>query len=144
MRNIFRSLSSPLPNEIGSADRLAFFVAALAVLMLFPLYALMLASIKPATELFRYGLNVRLDWSIMSLDNYRAIFAGEGAAGNYFTWYKNSLVITALFTVLSLLFSSMVGYGLGVYRFKGRNLIFTLVLVVMMIPMELSFCHCMS
>lgn len=111
--------------------------AVLAVLMLFPLYALMLASIKPATELFRYGLNIRLDWSIMNLDNYRAIFAGEGAAGNYFTWYKNSLVITALFTVLSLLFSSMVGYGLGVYQFKGRNLIFTLVLVVMMIPMEI-------
>lgn len=42
-----------------------------------------------------------------------------------------------LFTLLSLLLSSMVGYGLGMYRFKGRNLIFTLVLVVMMIPVEI-------
>ncbi|MBT2288485.1 carbohydrate ABC transporter permease [Paenibacillus albidus] len=109
----------------------------LAVLMLFPLYALFLASLKPATELFRYGLNVRLDVHLMNLDNYKSIFSGEGAAGHYFTWYKNSLVITVLFTLLSLLFSSMVGYGLGMYAFKGRNLIFTLVLVVMMIPVEI-------
>lgn len=109
----------------------------LGILMLFPLYALILASLKPATELFRYGLNVRWDWALMSFENYKSIFTGTGAAGNYFIWYKNSLVITALFTVLSLLFSSMVGYGLGVYRFRGQNLIFTLVLVVMMIPMEI-------
>lgn len=109
----------------------------LAVLMLFPLYALFLASLKPATELFRYGLNVRLDFNLMSLDNYKSIFSGEGAAGNYFGWYKNSAVITTIFTLLSLLLSSMVGYGLGMYRFKGRNLIFTLVLVVMMIPVEI-------
>lgn len=81
----------------------------LAVLMLFPLYALFLASLKPATELFRYGLNVRLDFNLMSLDNYKSIFSGQGAAGNYFGWYKNSLLITTLFTLLSLLFSSMVG-----------------------------------
>ncbi|ASA22432.1 carbohydrate ABC transporter permease [Paenibacillus donghaensis] len=109
----------------------------LAALMLFPLYALFMASLKPATELFRYGLNVRVDFDMMSLNNYKSIFSGEGAAGNYFGWYKNSLVISALFTLLSLLFSSMVGYGLGMYRFKGRNLIFTLVLVVMMIPVEI-------
>ncbi|MEK3662473.1 carbohydrate ABC transporter permease [Paenibacillus sp. FSL F4-0236] len=109
----------------------------LAVFMLFPLYALFLASLKPATELFRYGLNVRLDFNLMSLDNYKSIFSGVGAAGNYFAWYKNSAVITTLFTLLSLLLSSMVGYGLGMYRFKGRSLIFTLVLVVMMIPVEI-------
>ncbi|MNO29934.1 L-arabinose transport system permease protein AraQ [compost metagenome] len=109
----------------------------LAVFMLFPLYALFLASLKPATELFRYGLNVRLDFNLMSLENYKSIFSGVGAAGNYFAWYKNSAVITTLFTLLSLLLSSMVGYGLGMYRFKGRSLIFTLVLVVMMIPVEI-------
>lgn len=109
----------------------------LAVFMLFPLYALFLASLKPATELFRYGLNVRLDFNLMSLENYKSIFSGVGAAGNYFAWYKNSAVITTLFTLLSLLLSSMVGYGLGMYRFKGRGLIFTLVLIVMMIPVEI-------
>ena len=109
----------------------------LAVLMLFPLFALFLASLKPATELFRYGLNVRLDFDIMSLHNYRSIFSGKGGAEHYFVWYKNSVLITVIFTLISLLLSSMVGYGLAMYRFKGRGLIFTLVLVVMMIPVEI-------
>lgn len=104
---------------------------------LFPLYALFLASIKPSSELFRYGLNVRLDFDVMTLANYKAIFAGEGGSTHYFSWYKNSILITSLFTVICLFLSSMVGYGLAMYNFKGRNLIFTLVLAVMMIPVEI-------
>jgi len=115
---------------------LLFFII-LAVMALFPLYALFLASIKPSSELFRYGLNVRLDFDVMTLANYKAIFAGEGGSTHYFSWYKNSILITSLFTVICLFLSSMVGYGLAMYNFKGRNLIFTLVLAVMMIPVEI-------
>ena len=111
--------------------------AGLAIAALFPLYALLLASIKPASELFRYGLNVRLDFDVMTWANYKAIWAGEGGSEHYFLWYRNSLLITVTFTVLCLFLSSMVGYGLAMYRFKGRNLLFALVLAVMMIPVEI-------
>ncbi|MNK81060.1 L-arabinose transport system permease protein AraQ [compost metagenome] len=112
--------------------------AAFAVIALFPLYALALASLKPAQELFRYGLNVRWDFDVMGFANYKEIFfSHKGSAGNYFHWYRNSLVIAVLYTIICLLLSSMVGYGLAVYKFKGRNLLFTLVLVVMMIPVEI-------
>ena len=107
----------------------------LAIASIFPLYALFLASLKPSKELLRYGLNVKLQWDLMSLKNYTFILSGE--AKNYFNWYKNSLVITVIFTAVSLLFSSMVGYGLAKYNFKGKNLIFTMVLLVMMIPVEI-------
>ncbi|XID95564.1 carbohydrate ABC transporter permease [Paenibacillaceae bacterium WGS1546] len=119
-----------------SASLLILFIL-LSILSLFPLYALLLASIKPASELFRYGLNVRLDFDVMTLANYKAILAGEGGSQHFFGWYRNSLVITSIFTALCLLLSSMVGYGLAMYRFKGRTLIFTLVLAVMMIPVEI-------
>ena len=36
-----------------------------------------------------------------------------------------------------LFFSSLVGYGLAKYDFKGRNVIFLLVLMVMMVPVEI-------
>ncbi|MGO4372263.1 carbohydrate ABC transporter permease [Paenibacillus sp. MCAF20] len=109
----------------------------LAIIALFPLFALFLASVKPASELFRFGLNVRLDFDVMTLANYKAIFAGKGGSQNFFDWYSNSLIITAVFTVICLFLSSMVGYGLAMYKFKGRTFVFTLVLAVMMIPMEI-------
>lgn len=101
---------------------------------LFPLFAVTLASFKPSTELLRYGLNLKLEWSIMSLKNYAFIFQGTT---DYFQWYWNSIVITVLFTVLCLILSAMVGYGLEMYRFRLKHVIFTLVLVVMMIPVEI-------
>ncbi|MFC5470685.1 carbohydrate ABC transporter permease [Cohnella suwonensis] len=122
--------------SISSVFLLLLFVG-LAVIALFPLYALFLASIKPASELFRYGLNVRLDFDVMTLANYKAIFAAKGGSESYFIWYKNSLIITLLFTFICLLLSSMVGYGLAMYSFRGRNLVFILVLAVMMIPVEI-------
>lgn len=106
----------------------------LAVITLFPLFAIFLASLKPTTELFRKGLNVQLDFSIMSLDNYVYLFTGKEG---YFQWFGNSLLVTVIQTVCTLLVSAFVGYGFAMYNFKGKNLIFTCVLLVMMVPLEI-------
>ncbi len=106
----------------------------IGLLAIFPFYSLLLASFKPPTELLRYGLNLRLQPDMLSLNNYIYLFQ-DGSV--YFTWYKNSLLITLLSTALTLFFSSLVGYGLALYDFKGRNVIFVLVLFVMMVPVEI-------
>jgi arabinosaccharide transport system permease protein len=116
---------------------LIFFMAIMAVFALFPLYALFLASLKPSQELLRYGLNVRWDMELMSFKNYISIFSGVGAAKSYFFWYGNSLVITLIYTLLCLFLSSMVGYGLAIYQFKGKSIIFIMVLALMMVPLEI-------
>ncbi|MFC4808006.1 carbohydrate ABC transporter permease [Paenibacillus sp. GCM10023250] len=100
----------------------------------FPIVTLIIASFKPAQELMRFGLNLKIDPDLFSLKNYAYLFSGESL---YLTWYWNSLLITAVFTALCLLLSSMVGYGLAVYQFRFRNLVFVLVLVMTMIPIEI-------
>lgn len=107
----------------------------LALLALFPFYCLALASLKPSKELLRYGLNIKLQPELLSLHNYSFIFS-EGSA-KYMGWYKNSAIVTIVYTVFCLLLSSMVGYGLAMYRFVGRNVLFVFVLLVMMIPVEM-------
>ncbi len=106
----------------------------LAVITLFPLYAILLASLKPTTELFRKGLNVNLDFALMSLDNYVYLFTGNEG---YFQWFGNSLLLTVVQTLATLMVSAFVGYGFAIYNFKGKNLIFTCVLLVMMVPLEI-------
>ncbi|CAM4295159.1 carbohydrate ABC transporter permease [Paenibacillus alkaliterrae] len=105
-----------------------------AVFALFPLVTLTIASFKPAQELMRFGLNLKISPEIFSFKNYTYLFSGKSL---YLTWYTNSLIITAVFTGLCLFLSSMVGYGLAVYNFKFRNVIFALVLVTMMVPLEI-------
>ncbi|MDO5445161.1 MAG: carbohydrate ABC transporter permease [Eubacteriales bacterium] len=106
----------------------------LGALTLLPFYSLFLASFRPGTELMRHGLGLKIDLPSMSLNNYKLLFTGETP---YFTWFLNSVKITVVQTVLTLFVSAFVGYGFAMYDFKGKNLIFTCVLFVMMIPVEI-------
>ncbi len=111
---------------------LAVLIAALVAL--FPVYFLVVASLQPTQYMFSRGLSLVLG-DTATLANYRTL--AEYRDGLYLSWYKNSIMITVLQTVLSLFFSSLAGYALGVYRFRGRGLVFTLMLLVMMIPLEI-------
>ncbi|MDQ0338629.1 arabinosaccharide transport system permease protein [Caldalkalibacillus uzonensis] len=70
----------------------------------------------------------------MSFKNYVYIFT-DGQV--YLRWYLNSMIITGLVIVLSLFFSSLVGYAMAIYNFAGRYVLFVLVLFSLMIPFEI-------
>ncbi len=107
---------------------------ALTVLLMLPLYAIFLASFKPGQELIRYGLNLKLNFTVMSLKNYRELFFGNNS---YFIWFRNSFILTIAQTVITLLVSACVGYGFAMYEFKYKNFLFTCVLLIMMVPFEI-------
>jgi arabinosaccharide transport system permease protein len=107
----------------------------IAIFCLGPLFFLLSSSFKPGSEMIRNGITLKLDFSNMNFNNYKLLW--EGKDGVYLYWYRNSVVITLLGTVLSLFLSSLVGYGLALYKFKGRNFLFVLILIVMMTPIEI-------
>mgnify|MGYP000919459448 CR=1 FL=1 len=106
----------------------------IAIIILTPFISIILASLRPGKEIMRQGLGFNFDTSIMSFNNYKYLISGETA---YFTWFKNSIIITAIQTVLTLFVSAFVGYGFAMYNFKFKNLLFMCVLIIMMIPMEI-------
>ena len=123
-------------NKVKSRTRTTFlmiFFIIVAAITLLPLALLACASLRPGVELMRNGLNFNIDWANANFDEYRLLFSGENA---YFTWYKNSLVITVVQVALALFLSACVGYGFAMYDFKGKNIFFMLVLLVMMVPTE--------
>ena len=48
----------------------------------------------------------------------------------------NSVIIAALYTVFSAAVSAMCGYALAKYRFRGRGVVLSFILITMMIPMQ--------
>lgn len=107
-----------------------------AICALIPFYFLIVSSFKPGVEMVRYGISLDPHFEKFNLNQYKLVFNPDES--NYFYWYGNSLLYTTVQTVLGLVLTSMVGYGLGIYKkFKGRNLLFMLVLLVMMIPVEI-------
>jgi arabinosaccharide transport system permease protein len=106
-----------------------------AVFTLAPFYFMLVCSFKPGAEMFRNGITFRFQPELMTLKNYLGLCSGDGVV--YLLWFKNSVLITVIQTSIAVILSAMVGYGLAVYQFRGRNLVFIAVLVVMMVPIEI-------
>lgn len=106
-----------------------------ALLALMPFFFLLISSFKPGQEMVRNGLQFKFDFPNFNLGNYRLLYTERD--GVYLRWYLNSVVILLLQVGGGLFFASMVGYSLGKYSYRGRNAIFVMVLVVMMIPVEI-------
>jgi arabinosaccharide transport system permease protein len=115
---------------------LSIFFIILCLGFLFPIYALVLASFRPGRDLIRFGITWK---TLMPKDLTLSFLANLFTTKNgiYLVWFRNSLIIVILQTCLSLLFCSMVGYGLGVYEFKGKKIILSLMLLVMMVPLQI-------
>lgn len=125
-----------MKNQKRTANIVSFLaMLILAILLFMPFYFMLVSSFKPAAEIFSDGLNLNLDWDVMSFKNYGSLWTNRD--GIYWSWFLNSVIITVATTLLALVFSSMTGYGLALYRFKGRGFIFGLVLVMMMVPKDI-------
>ncbi len=55
-----------------------------------------------------------------------------------FVGYRNSFFITICATVLTVFFSSLTAYGLVVYDFKASGPAYTMILMVMMVPVQVT------
>lgn len=131
-----RSIISPRkPGErrITGVLLVMFFVV-LGVIMLIPFVSILLTSLKDSNTLMRNGFNLKISLDTFTLENYKYLFSGEN---DFFRWFGNSIFLTSVQTVLTLIVSAWVGYGFAFYNFKGKNILFVCVLIVMMIPFEI-------
>lgn len=103
-----------------------------AVVALFPVFVMVTASFKSLAEVMR----IPPQWlpEQLTLKNFREVFRQQPLYGRYFV---NSAVVAIITVVSVLLTSSMAGYALAKFHFRGRNLIFLFILSTMMIPFEI-------
>ena len=122
-------------NEIAFTSIKYVLLILLSIITLFPIYFMVISSFKNTQDLFKNGIQMVFEFDNLTLSNYRYTLIDKGQL--YLTWYLNSIVVLVVSTVCSLVLSSMSGYALGVYDFKGKNFAFLMMLIVMMIPLEI-------
>lgn len=103
----------------------------LAVMFFFPLYWMVVSSLRPEGRIFVDAMDVFP--SQLSLDSYRELFAEEP----YVRWFVNSITQTAGFAVMAMFLCTTGGYALAKFDFPFRNLLFVLILVSQMVPFHL-------
>src|SRR5450756_58891 len=103
------------------------------VAVITPFVWMILGSFKGQGELLR----VPPTWwpESPTLENYRTLFGKQ----SFLRYFFNSAFVAVVITVANVTFSSMVGYALAKLTFRGKKLVFALVMGTLMIPGMVTF-----
>lgn len=120
-----------LNRSTGGDLGIGFLLVIFGIFMFFPMYYVVVQSLKPLDELFMfppkfYVINP-------TFDNFADLFKLMGDSWVPFSRYIfNTVFITLCGTVGNLIFASMAAYSLAKLRFPGRNAIFQVIVMSLM------------
>ena len=105
-----------------------------SIIMIVPFYWTIITSFKTTAEIQRFPPTWwPQEWT---LDHWLEL--GNLSIGSFPVFFRNSVFVTTVITVLTLFTSSLSGYVFAKFEFPGRNKIFILVLAMMMIPFSIT------
>jgi len=109
------------------------FMIFLALIAVVPIYLLLINATR-STEQINSGLSLLPGGYTMY--NWRVL---TGRGFQIWQGFGNSAFISISATVLSVYSSALTAYGLHVYKFKGRQAIWAIILIIMMLPGTITF-----
>lgn len=106
----------------------------IAVIFVFPLVFMVMSSLKPSQQLLEDSGNLRafLPVGDISLNNYTAAFQRAPVA----TFVFNSVLVTGVTVLLSLLICSAAGFAFVFVNWKGRGVLLSILLATLILPFE--------
>jgi ABC-type glycerol-3-phosphate transport system permease component len=111
---------------------LYFLVIGTSLLMVGPLYWMFSTSFKPSADVFAAPPKwIPNPWT---LDNYRDVFS----LLPFDRFFINSVIVTSAIVALNIFFDTMAAYAFAKLRFPGRDVIFFLLLITLMIPFQVN------
>jgi multiple sugar transport system permease protein len=102
---------------------------------LFPFYYMVITSLKKDAELYNLQSIPFLIQTGVITDHYSYLFFKT----EFWTWMKNSLIISVTATTASLLIAIMAGYSLARLRYRGVASFGTAVFITYLVPPTLLF-----
>lgn len=104
----------------------------LVIVTIVPLWLLLVNATRSTPEI-QQGLSILPSTHLV--DNYKLL---ESRGINIPRGFGNSLFVAVASTVITVYFSLLTAYGIVVYEFKGRKFFSNFIVVLVMIPMQLT------
>ena len=105
-------------------------LAICAVIFVYPFYWMVIASIAPENEIG----SLTIMPTSFTLSSYAQMVDKIPIGGAFI----NSLIVASSITIGVLIFGSMIGYALSKLVFKGRDLIFYIIIFTMTLPFQIT------
>lgn len=117
-------------------ERALIYIALLAVVILVgaPFAYMIVGSFKFNADIFSYPLSfIPQD---PTLENYQRLLSGSELP--YIRQFANSLFVAVTQTILTLFVASLVGWGFAKYEFRGKRVLFLVLLATMTFPFQVT------
>jgi len=102
----------------------------LVVLTALPFLFMAFSAFKPNSEIFGEPITLfPRDWTILNMQDLLATVP-------FARWFINTVIVAVLGTILTVTLSSLAGFAFAKYDFWGKNVLFTLMLVTILIPFQ--------
>ncbi len=108
------------------------FLIALLIVTIVPIWLLVVNATRSTTEIQN---GIGLLPSTHLIDNYQVLLSRGLDIGRGF---QNSFTLAAATTLISVYFSMLTAFGIVVYEFKGKRFFNNFIVVLVMIPMQLT------
>ncbi len=99
----------------------------------FPFVFMISSSFKVSGEVMKFP------WHLISenptIMNFKELFAN--GIYNFQKWYLNTIIMTGFTIIIKVFFVSFTAYGFAKIKFKGKDVIFLILLSAMMIPSDI-------
>ena len=112
------------------------FMGLLALLFAAPIIYMIIGSFKPSDKVLN-GLAGFLPTD-MSLDNYAGVFArfDDPSTGYFWGFFVVSFIVTVVAVLGGLVVNSLAAYSFARLQWRGKNLVFALVIALVILPFE--------
>ncbi len=102
-----------------------------SIVMLIPFLWTISSSFKDVTDIFNFPPSLWPASPVFS--NYTDLFS----KAPFVRWYLNSIGVAAVSTALAVFFSALAGFGFAKYDFRGRALLFKVLIGTLIVPGQL-------
>jgi multiple sugar transport system permease protein len=125
-------------NASGQSLAIDIFIWALLILaaayIMAPFVFMFTASVMPAADIMK----MPYPWIPKGFywDNYWQGIRGNDGSFIYLRNILNSLIVASSVTLTTVFLAALTGFGLAKYTFKGRHVVFMMILATLMIPFE--------
>ena len=109
------------------------------LLWIVPTMGLLITSFRPASDVVYSGwwtvLTSPLKFTQYTAENYQAVLS----SGGMLTAFRNSFIITIGGTVIPVFLAALAAFGLSQLHFRGRGFFYALIVLMLVVPTQMTF-----
>jgi multiple sugar transport system permease protein len=103
-------------------------IIGISYVILYPIFQMLSTAFKDPSDL--YDITVVWVPKHFTLDNFGPVLT----VMNYWKAFMNSLLLSLVTSVLHVVSCTLIGYGFARFEFKGRDIVFALVVMTLVVP----------